>query len=62
LGARGRKSGAALAAEAVRDQPVVQCTFCGKGEREAVRLVASSDWKTFICNECVEACRELLQE
>jgi ATP-dependent Clp protease ATP-binding subunit ClpX len=34
------------------------CSFCGKEKDEVVYLVAGST-TVFICNECVELCREV---
>jgi ATP-dependent Clp protease ATP-binding subunit ClpX len=36
------------------------CSFCGKGENSVGYLVAGPT--VFICNECVELCREIGQE
>lgn len=36
------------------------CSFCGKEKREVGYLVAGPT--VFICNECVELCREIGQE
>lgn len=33
------------------------CSFCGKGKNEVAYLVAGPT--VFICNECVEVCREI---
>lgn len=38
-----------------------QCAFCGKYERE-VRYLIEGNNNTFICNECVTACSNLLQD
>lgn len=36
------------------------CSFCGKEQDEVAYLVAGPT--VFICNECVELCREIGQE
>lgn len=36
------------------------CSFCGKEQGEVAYLVAGPT--VFICNECVELCREIGQE
>lgn len=41
------------------EQPV-RCSFCGKRENQASRLIAGPG--VYICSECVAACSELLQE
>ena len=37
-----------------------RCSFCGKGRSEVTRIVAGE--KAYICNECVDLCREKLNE
>jgi len=41
------------------EQPI-RCSFCGKRENQAQRLIAGSG--VYICNECVQACSELLRD
>lgn len=36
------------------------CSFCGKTEEQVKKLFAGSG--VYICNECVETCREMLEE
>jgi ATP-dependent Clp protease ATP-binding subunit ClpX len=35
------------------------CSFCGKNETEVFKLVAGP--MTFICDECVELCSEIIR-
>ena len=42
-----------------KDEQPVRCSFCGKTEKQA-RLIAGPGG--YICSDCVEACRQLLQE
>lgn len=42
-----------------KDEQPVRCSFCGKTENQA-RLIAGPG--VYICSDCVEACRQLLQE
>lgn len=42
-----------------KDEQPVRCSFCGKTEKKA-RLIAGPG--VYICSDCVEACRQLLQE
>ena len=42
-----------------KDEQPVRCSFCGKTEKQA-RLIAGPG--VYICRDCVEACRQLLQE
>lgn len=36
------------------------CSFCGKSQREAFRLVAGPG--VYICNECVDLCNQIIAE
>ena len=38
----------------------IRCSFCGKRESQAQRLIAGPG--VYICNECVQACSELLRD
>lgn len=37
------------------------CSFCGRSQEQVNRLIAGPD-SVFICDECVELCREILQQ
>ncbi len=37
------------------------CSFCGRSEDEVQRLIAGPE-SVYICDECVELCREILEE
>ena len=39
---------------------LLYCSFCGKNQREAKKLIAGPS--VFICNECIELCNEILRE
>ena len=41
------------------EQPI-RCSFCGKRESQTQRLIAGPG--VYICNECVQACSELLRD
>ncbi len=43
-----------------KEDGVIRCSFCGKRENQAERLIAGQG--VYICNECVQACTELLRE
>ncbi|MDO5152357.1 MAG: ATP-dependent Clp protease ATP-binding subunit ClpX [Eubacteriales bacterium] len=45
---------------AKKTETPVRCSFCGKRENQASRLIAGPG--VYICSECVAACSELLQE
>lgn len=38
------------------------CSFCGKSQAEVKRLIASPSGETFICDECVQICQEIMKE
>lgn len=38
----------------------VRCSFCGKAQHEVRRLVAGPS--VYICDECVELCRDIIVE
>ncbi len=42
------------------DQFDISCSFCGKHQDEVYRIIAGPD--VFICNECVELCRTILED
>src|SRR2546425_11962513 len=41
-------------------QDQYRCSFCGKGAEDVRRLIAGPG--VYICNECVELCREIVDE
>ncbi len=38
----------------------MQCSFCGRSQREAKRLISSPDGSSFICGDCVSICKDML--
>lgn len=38
------------------------CSFCGKPQSQAKRLIANPSGDAFICDECVEICKEIMKE
>ena len=38
------------------------CSFCGKSQRQARRLIASPDGESYICDECVEVCKDIIKQ
>ena len=43
-----------------KDEQTIRCSFCGRRENQAGRLIAGPG--VYICNECVQACSELLRD
>ena len=44
----------------VEDSSVVRCSFCGQAQEDVHRIIAGPGVN--ICNECVELCREIIEE
>lgn len=38
----------------------VKCSFCGKSQEQVKKIIAGPD--VFICNECVDLCKEIIDE
>ncbi len=38
------------------------CSFCGKSQLDAKRLIVSPDGSSFICDECIRVCKDILNE
>lgn len=38
------------------------CSFCGKPQETVKKLIANPDGNSFICNECIDICKEIVQE
>ncbi len=44
-----------------RGEDIVRCSFCGKPQSQVRKLIAGPNG-TFICDECVEVCAEIIDE
>ena len=42
------------------DDANLQCSFCGKGQREVKKVIAGPT--VFICDECIELCNDIIAE
>jgi len=40
----------------------MKCSFCGKPQRVAKKLISSPNAQAFICDDCVEICREIMHQ
>lgn len=38
------------------------CSFCGKNHSDVKRLIANPGGDSFICNECIDICKEIIKE
>lgn len=46
-----------------KQNDTVRCSFCGRGEHQVLFLIPSPIQPgAFICNDCIEACNELIEE
>ena len=43
------------------NEPKVRCSFCGKTQEQVHKLIAGPNG-TYICDECVEICSEIIEE
>ena len=41
---------------------IYKCSFCGKSEKEAKKLIASPGGDAYICDECVSICKDIMTE
>ncbi|MDO4487768.1 MAG: ATP-dependent Clp protease ATP-binding subunit ClpX [Eubacteriales bacterium] len=47
---------------AQRSNEKIRCSFCGKSQAQVKKLIAGLQNNSFICDECVDICREILAE
>ena len=40
----------------------IHCSFCNKGRDEAKKLIAGQQDGTYICDNCVQLCLEVIQD
>ncbi len=44
------------------EQNDYKCSFCGKSQKEAKKLIASPNGDAYICDECVVICKDIIAE
>ncbi len=44
------------------EQNDYKCSFCGKNQKEAKKLIASPNGDAYICDECVLICKDIIAE
>lgn len=44
-----------------KNQKMAYCSFCGKSQSQAKRLIAGPDG-VYICDECIETCAEIIED
>ena len=40
----------------------MKCSFCGKPQRVAKKLISSPNAEAFICDDCVDICKEIMKQ
>jgi hypothetical protein len=60
LAAKIEEARPAPAADKRPDEETLHCSFCGKSQHDVKTLIAGPD--TFICNECVALCDDVLED
>jgi len=46
----------------MKEEESYSCSFCGKKQKDAKKLIASPGGEAFICDECVAICRDIMHE
>ncbi len=59
-GARGLRAEDSVVAQLAKPHAAFACSFCGKTERDGVRIVEGPT--VHICNECVQMCIDILAD
>lgn len=44
------------------EKETLTCSFCGRPQEAVKKLIASPDGDSFICNECVDVCKDIIKE
>lgn len=45
-----------------KERKTLCCSFCGKPQEAVKKLIANPEGNSFICNECIDICKEIVQE
>ena len=40
----------------------IRCSFCGKAQNQVRKLIEGMDGKTFICDNCISLCNEIMED
>ena len=46
----------------MKDIDMCVCSFCGKPQKQAKKLIASPNGDAFICDDCVRICADIIKE
>ena len=44
------------------DKIIMQCSFCGRSQLETKNMITSPDGTSFICEDCVAVCNDMLSK
>lgn len=44
------------------DKIIMECSFCGRSQLETRNMITSPDGSSFICEDCVDICSDMLQK
>ena len=46
----------------MKDMDLCSCSFCGKSQKDAKKLIASPNGDAYICDDCVRVCADIIHE
>ncbi|MBP3431707.1 MAG: ATP-dependent Clp protease ATP-binding subunit ClpX [Clostridia bacterium] len=46
----------------MKEIEMCSCTFCGRPQKAAKKLIASPNGEAFICDDCIRICRDIIKE
>ena len=46
----------------MKDMDLCSCSFCGKSQKDAKKLIASPNGEAYICDDCVRVCADIIHE
>lgn len=46
----------------MKENNILVCSFCGKPQNLVKRLIASPDGSCYICDECIEVCKDIIKD
>src|SRR5574344_557055 len=46
----------------MKNEKNLTCSFCGKSQNQVKKLIASPSGDSFICNECIEICKDIVYD
>ena len=46
----------------MKNSETCSCSFCGKPQKNAKKIIASPNGEAYICDECIAICKEIIKE